>query len=83
MITLGDMLEIVDTGSEFIKLMRDDKFSAMLSELPDAANYYSWVVTGLDLGYTSGAIMIITIMEPETANTYFHPDNSRFSPSQE
>ena len=42
-ITLGDLLAIVETGSEFIRLTRADKFSAMLSDLDEATSYYSWV----------------------------------------
>ena len=82
-ITLGDLLAIVETGSEFIRLTRADKFSAMLSDLDDASSYYSWAVTGIDIGYTAGAILIMSIMEAETAATYFHPDNSRLTPAGE
>ena len=78
--TLNDILSIVSVGSEFIRLERDDKFSAMLSDLTEPGIYYNWIVTGLDISYSAGSLLVITIQEPETVSTYFSPDNSRFSP---
>lgn len=77
-IKLSQFLAISDLDDNFLWLKKSDNFTAAVRDITDLSIYYDYLVTNVDYEMIRGAgCLILTILEPETADTYFHPDNHR------